>query len=121
MAAFLSVTVKAVPIVVTTAISVTRKWIKERSDKSIIKLVSEKKKEKNTSFDEESIAKHEAISTAISKQLDEIKREIGILRNKDFESAKSFFAEALRWRHKPDAFKKYIELSYDKCIEAKKK
>merc|ERR1712113_1088708 len=55
----------------------------------------------------------------MKKQLDQIKEGIDILRNKDFESAKSYYVEALRWRNDKEKFCKFIEISYHKCIDGK--
>eukprot|EP01084_Bolivina_argentea_P260244 439428_1 len=109
-------------LLITQFLSMTRKWVQEKADKSIENIISQQNEttdDTKTSFNEKSVAENQAISKALTKQLQEIKEGINSLRNKDFESGKSYFIEALRWRCDECKFRKYIELSYDKCIEAK--
>eukprot|EP01084_Bolivina_argentea_P234169 394251_1 len=118
------VVAKAAPSIATCALSMSRKWVKEKTDQAIQDIVSPNNasatnNNQGASFDEKCVAQKTSISNALTKQLDEIKEGINILRNKDFDSAKSYFIEALRWRHDQNKFEEYIKLSYHKGIESK--
>eukprot|EP01084_Bolivina_argentea_P059257 108176_1 len=117
-----SVGTSAAKSVGTLVLSITRKWFYERVSKSVEDIASKNNEISNiqqTSFNEIAVSRNQAISSALQKQLDQIKEGIEILRNKDFESAKAYFIEAIRWRNDTQKFKKFIEQSYNKCIEAK--
>ena len=112
-------------------LSVARLWIKERLKEKVNSKLEEIVSQNNvnseekheqitaTSFDQEYVAQLNEISKTLNDKLDNIQQGIDILRNKDYESAKSWYIQALRWRDNQDKFEEYIKLSYKKCVNAK--
>ena len=105
--------------IATSAISQTRRWIKEQIDQSIANNVSQNSMPSNnmdTSSVERSVAAKTITSNLLVTDLDEIKDGIDTLRDRDYEVARRRFIEAFRWRNtKPDYFKETIKDTFRLC------
>ena len=73
------------------AISATRGWIQGHYTNKLEHATSEE-----ANFDEEEIAKYKFISEKLTKELQKIKEGIDILRNQDYNTAKSWFKKAIQ-------------------------